>query len=237
MPEKQTGFTVVELMIVVTIIAIISSISIPNLLSARIRANEATAIATLKTIASAQIQVCVSASIDVNSNGTGEYGYFGELTGGAGVRGIDGRAGYERLSPPYLSLVFRDVVSRPTLTGGASIVTGYVYQMFLPDAQRIGLPEFASGGVGKVAPDPLQSETFWCCYAWPRSIGSTGQRTFFVNERGSILATRNLVQRYSGLSQAPEFSAAFAEGSGNRMASTIAYNGTGQDGQAWRVIH
>ena len=41
------GFTLIELMIVIAIIAAVALIPLPNLLSARLSANETTAIATL----------------------------------------------------------------------------------------------------------------------------------------------------------------------------------------------
>jgi len=47
------AFTLVEILIVVAIIALLAAVAIPNLLRARINANESSAKATLKTIANA----------------------------------------------------------------------------------------------------------------------------------------------------------------------------------------
>jgi len=53
--KKQKGFSLIELLIVVAIILIIAAIAIPNLLRARIAANEASAVASLRTLNTAQI--------------------------------------------------------------------------------------------------------------------------------------------------------------------------------------
>jgi len=53
--RTQKGFSLIELLIVVAIILIIAAISIPNLLRARISANEASAVASIRTINTAMI--------------------------------------------------------------------------------------------------------------------------------------------------------------------------------------
>ena len=50
MRNKQKGFSLIELLIVVVIILIIAAIAIPNLLRSKMAANQASAVASLRTL-------------------------------------------------------------------------------------------------------------------------------------------------------------------------------------------
>ena len=53
--RRHRGFTLVEIMIVVAIIVLLAAIAIPNLLRSRLNANEASAIASMRVIATAAV--------------------------------------------------------------------------------------------------------------------------------------------------------------------------------------
>ena len=107
--KKQKGFSLIELLIVVAIILIIAAIAIPNLMRARIMANESSVVGSLRT---------------VNTAETGYYATYG--TGYAPLANLGGVAFPCVPAPANACLI--DAV----LTTGAK--SGYIIATTVPGA-------------------------------------------------------------------------------------------------------
>jgi type IV pilus assembly protein PilA len=107
--NKQNGFSLLELLIVVAIILIIATIAIPSLLRSRQAANEAHAVANLRTLNTAEVQYI--------SGHQGQFGAIPELitAGLLDDRYSKGSAGYNfalEIASPFL-----DYTARATAQG------------------------------------------------------------------------------------------------------------------------
>jgi type IV pilus assembly protein PilA len=94
--EDERGFSLIELLIVVTIIGIIASIAIPNLLASRRAANEGSAVSCLRTIQSCEITYQAT-------TGQGDYADIPALRGEFltdAVLGTGTKSGYNFVANP-----------------------------------------------------------------------------------------------------------------------------------------
>ena len=255
--QRKAGFTLIELMIVVAIIAVIAAVAIPKLMSARISANENAAVATLRSIAAAQQQFQSSCAIDTDADGGGEYGFFGELAGEIPMRIYDqvadapgpGAAPDDELDPPFLATAFGDVAGD---AAGDGLVTrqGYNFKIFLPGPTVAnitpGLGEDPAGGTTAgdlgAAWGAANCEILWCAYAWPVDAEKTGNRCFFINQEGDLMQFDNRNQAYEGIIAAiniPAFGAAYSNATANNMEEALGLRVMGKisnDTNVWTAV-
>jgi prepilin-type N-terminal cleavage/methylation domain-containing protein len=221
--HREAGFTLIEVLIVTTVLGVLAGVAVPNLLSSRLAANEAAVIATMRAVSTAQFQFQSSGDLDTNHDSGFEYGTFGELGGIDSLRGTN-------------TPIVRNLLSKGSAEADANgWVThhGYHFVLYLPDASGLGVVGMPAN---ESQLDPVMGHRYWTCVAWPTSAGVTGRRAFFVNQQGQVLQTKNTT--YSGSASVPNAGAGLLGGN-DAMINTqrLAADQLGSDGSFWVAVH